>query len=435
MQTNRRRFLRLIAAAGVSTGVSGGLRSTSVADIPMTGDATREFDGLDGTIASFLTEHDVPGASLAVTRGGKLVYARGFGYADRDAKQPVESKSLFRIASVSKPLTAVAVLQLVEDGKLGLRDLAFDRIGPDYAEAVAGAKDPRIRQITVLHCLQHTGGWDRSASRDLIAFPREIAATLNVPTPPTSRQIVQYLTQTALDFAPGEKHAYSNVGYLVLGRIIEAVTGMAYEDYVKTSVLKRVGIHTAGLGRAQLEHRLPDEVRYYNRTNKTGPSLYDPAKKIQVPVQYGYDNLEGYDAHGGWVATPTQLVRFASDFDGVRAPRLLKVATVRTMWERPEGRAGRDDKGQPSASYYGCGWNVRPVAATNSGNAWHAGFIVGTESMLMRLHDGIDWAILLNKAQTADGQSLTGILDSVVNGHLSKIARWPSTDLFRKHLT
>src|SRR5262245_16378101 len=91
-------------------------------EIAAAGDAVPQLSGFDDWMKSFMAEHNIPGGQLAIVRQGKLVYARGFGWADRDAKEPVEPQSLFRIASVSKPITAVAILKLADQGKLKLSD-------------------------------------------------------------------------------------------------------------------------------------------------------------------------------------------------------------------------------------------------------------------------------------------------------------------------
>jgi len=105
-----------------------------------------------------MREHKPPGAALAVTYRGRLVYARGFGHADMEKHQPVEPASLFRIASISKPFTSAAVMHLVEKGRLQLDE----RVLPLLKLPAHGAKmDPCLHEIRVHHCLQHTAGWDR----------------------------------------------------------------------------------------------------------------------------------------------------------------------------------------------------------------------------------------------------------------------------------
>ncbi len=129
--------------------------------LSVTGQAVKGMESFDTLMTSFLKRHGVPGAALAVVRGGKIIYARGFGYADLVAKAPVQPESLFRIASVSKPITSAAVMQLVERKKLRLDDRVFDVL--KLERAGKGKVDPRLKTVTVRHLLLHTGGWDRSA--------------------------------------------------------------------------------------------------------------------------------------------------------------------------------------------------------------------------------------------------------------------------------
>ncbi|MCP3694044.1 MAG: beta-lactamase family protein, partial [Planctomycetaceae bacterium] len=167
--------------------------------------------------------HQVPGASLAVTRAGKLVYARGFGYADLAKKQPVQPGSQFRVASLSKPITAVAILQLVDQGKLKLTDHVFTILKPKPVfENPTDKMDPRLRQVTILHCLQHSGGWDRSASFDPMFQSVRIARSLGVEPPARAEHVIRFMMGKPLDFDPGTRYAYSNYGYCLLGRVIEA---------------------------------------------------------------------------------------------------------------------------------------------------------------------------------------------------------------------
>jgi N-acyl-D-amino-acid deacylase len=122
------------------------------------GPALAPFDDL---LTRFVKDNDVPGAAIAVTRAGKLVHARGFGHADAAKKFPVKPGSLFRIASISKPITAVAVLQLIERGKIKLNDPVLRHFHLKPFLATSAKADKRWEKITVRHCLQHTGGWDR----------------------------------------------------------------------------------------------------------------------------------------------------------------------------------------------------------------------------------------------------------------------------------
>ena len=163
----------------------------------------------------------MPGLALAVTDYGRLVYARGYGYADVATGEKVTPKSLFRIASISKPITAVAILQLVEQGKLGLDDRVFEVL--DYHSEIAqiGDFDDRQRKITIRHLLEHRGGWDRGISFDAMFQSVRFANELDVPAPANPEIVIRAMLRKKLDFEPGYRYAYSNYGYCLLGRVIE----------------------------------------------------------------------------------------------------------------------------------------------------------------------------------------------------------------------
>ena len=199
-------------------------------EIPISGAAVPGMASYDQTITDFMRKHAIPGGAVAVLRDGKLIYARGFGYADVENKMPVQPDALFRIASVSKPITAAAIMKLVEEGKLELDD----RIAPFIAHltpAPGATVDPRWEQITIRHLLTHTGGWDRTKPNggfDPIDRPLIAAAAVNAPAPASPETLIRYMKGMPLDFNPGEKFVYSNLGYIILGRVIERVSGIPY---------------------------------------------------------------------------------------------------------------------------------------------------------------------------------------------------------------
>lgn len=402
--------------------------------LPVTGEHDADLAPFDLLMTSFVSEHSVPGAALAVARHGKLVYARGFGYADVDAHEPVEPAALFRIASVSKPITAVATMQLVERRLLKLDEKVLDLLDITPHLEPGATLDERWKQITVGDCLRHLGGWDRDISGDPIGRARQIARVLGVASPARPVDIVRYMMGKPLDFDPGSRFAYSNLGYLVVGRIIEKAASEEYETHVRRDVFEPLGIRSAKLGRARAENRAAGEVKYYDSQHRTGRSLYPPHE--EVPVQYGVDNLEGYEAHGGWIASAVELVKFATAFDDRANSPLLKPAAIDDMWRRPAGAAGHNPDGSPKDAFYGCGWNVRPVGASGKSNQWHTGLIAGSESLLVRRFDGLNWAVIFNTAFTPDGKGrLSGLIDGQLHRAAGAVDRWPSIDLFQKYLT
>jgi N-acyl-D-amino-acid deacylase len=426
----RRRALRHLATAAMGFAAASARLRAAEADVPVTGEAREEFQPFDELMTSFLARHEVPGAALAVTKDSRLVYARGFGYADRERKIPVQPDALFRIASVSKPLTAAAVMQLVEQRKFSLDDRFLD-LYPLEPEQLP-RPDARVREITVRNLLQQASGWDRDKSGDPIGRPRDVCSLLGVAPPPGPVDIIRYTLCRPLDFAPGERYAYSNVTYLCLGRLIEKFSGQPYETAVQAAVLQPLGIRRMQVGYAEEDRRLDGEVRYYDRMNRRVPSLADPQR--EVPLQYGGENFRNYEAHGGWVASAIDLVRFASAFDRPERCPLLSPATIETMWARPAGLLGADEQGQPRDAYYACGWNVRPVG--NRGrNTWHGGLIAGTSTILVRRWDGLTWTVLFNTDRTTGqpARPLSGVIDPLVHAAAEAVRTWPDHDLFTRY--
>jgi len=209
---------------------------------------------MDGVVTAFLQAHEVPGMSVAVARDGALVHERAYGFADRDRGEKVTPAHLFRIASVSKPITSVAVFQLIEQGKLRLDDHVFGPgaiLGTDYG---APPYKPHVAEIRLKHLLTHTaGGWQNDA-----ADPMFRNSAMN------HRQLITWaIAEVPLTNAPGEHYAYSNFGYCIVGRIIERVTGKAYDDHVRASILTRCGVTDMRIAGNALGDRARGEVVYY----------------------------------------------------------------------------------------------------------------------------------------------------------------------------
>jgi N-acyl-D-amino-acid deacylase len=387
----------------------------------------------DDLMSAFMRKHDPPGAALAVTYHGRLVYARGFGFADLEKKEPVRPASLFRIASLSKPFTATAVMHLVEKGKLKLDERVFPllKIKPHLER---GARmDGRWREITVRQCLQHTAGWDRDKSFDPMSAEtaEQVAKALKVPLPIEPRQIIRYTMGNPLDFDPGSAYAYSNFGYCVLGRIIEAVSEKPYEKFMPKEILAPLGIHGMRLGKNLLRDRAPGEVKYYDGRHRTGRAISGPKIGQEAPLPYGVECIETMDANGGWIASAVDLVRFAAALDDPKRCPVLSEDSIGTMLAPPPGAVGHDPKGRPKQSYYACGWEVRP--STRQGGKytkWHTGLLAGSSTLLVCRDDGINWAVLFNSDTGKEGKEFAGLIDPLLHKPADEIKDWPETDLF-----
>lgn len=384
----------------------------------------------DPAVEKFMEERGIPGGVLAVAKDGRLVHARGFGWADRDEKVPVTADSLFRIASVAKPFTAAAVLKLVEEGKLTLDARAFDLVPLDAVVPEGKKRDARLAKITIRHLLHHTSGWDRDKSYDPMFRARLIAEAVGEPPPASAKAVIRYMLGQPLDFDPGARYAYSNFGYCVLGRVIENVTEQSYEKCVQEKVLGPAGIRQMRLGATREAQRAGGEVRYYTRTDATAKSVFDDGP-VRVPVPYGGFHLEAMDAHGGWIASAVDLVRFASAL-GASAPKpLLKAETWKLLWAAPAAPVSRLADGSLPDSWYGCGWQVRPVGKRGRFNLWHTGSLPGTYTLLVRRADGLSYAALFNQ-RSEDWKKGDEAIDPILARAAATVTVWPTEDQFPK---
>ena len=211
--------------------------------LAQTGTPVPALSALDGVMQQALARYSVKGGSLAVVKDGHLIFARGYGLADAEAQQPVQPDSLFRWASTSKTLTATAIMRLVESGKLNLDTPIFGILN-QYSAYNGKLGDSRLTGITVRQVLHHTGGWDRMVSGDPVTGDRTIDASNATHTsfPPSRDTVIRYMLAQRLDFDPGSRFAYSNFGYMLLGRVIEKISGQSYEAYLRDAVLTPPGL-------------------------------------------------------------------------------------------------------------------------------------------------------------------------------------------------
>ncbi len=404
---------------------------TAPAEIVATGEAVEGLASYDDLMRRVMRKWSVPGGAIAVAKDGKLVFARGYGLADVAAKKPVAPDALFRIASISKPITSVAVLRLVEKGKIDLDERAFAALG--RLEGPPGAtQDPRLDAITVRQLLQHTGGWDRDKSFDAMFIPQKAAAGVGAPSPADATTVIRYMLGVPLDFDPGTRYAYSNLGYAILGRIIERRTGKSYAEAVEEEVFRPAGIERIRLGRTLPAFRDDDEVKYYHHDEKEVARSVFPYVDGRVQWPDGGFYLEAMDAHGGWIASAIDLVRFASAVDGrggdangeTGRPRLLSDASIRAMTARPMPDVAVDDD-----HHYGLGWVVRREG--DGANWWHTGSLPGTSTMLVRAHNGLVWAVLFN-ARPNEPPGFRQAVDEGCWKAAAAVEKWPEHDLFEK---
>ena len=337
---------------------------------------------MEGVATAFMSVHSVPGLSVAVARNGELLYERGFGFADRDKNERVTPAHLFRIASVSKPITSVTLFRLMEDKRLTPEDTVF---GPRGVLGNGFGKAPYhrwVEEIRIKHLLTHTGGgWQNDGTDPMFRNPGM-----------NHQQLIAWaIENVALTHPPGEHYAYSNFGYCILGRVIEKLTGVAYERHVRDAVLKRCGVTGMRIGGSTLAERAPGEVVYY------GAGRQDP---------YGM-NVRRMDSHGGWLAAARDLAMFASHVDGHSPSRnILEPGSIREMTTASSANPG-----------YAKGWAVNRVP-----NWWHGGALPGTTSIMVRTASGFCWAALAN-GREASGDT-GGAMDRMMWDLVRQVRHW-----------
>lgn len=420
---NRRTFLGtgLLGAAALTQSCVGPSTSNPRKKLPLAA-------AFDPEVEAFMAARKVPGGALAVVKDGRLVYARGYGWADRDAEIPATADSLFRIASISKPITAVAVMKLVEQGRLSLDDRALDLLKLEPLARDNGQVERRLSKITVRQLLQHTGGWDRDKSFDPMFRPGVIAKAVGAPAPADAAAVIRYMLGQPLDFDPGTRYAYSNFGYCLLGRIIEKIAGHPYDRFVQEEILAPIGIKRMRIG-ASLDGRQADgEVRYYMSTDATTASVF-PSRVGQVPWPYGGFHLEAMDAHGGWIASAVDLARFAAALDDPNRSPLLKRPSMEIMSAPPPPPVSRRSDGSLEHRYYACGWMVRPFGLKGRASYWHSGSLPGTATLLVRRWDSLSWVVLFNQRSAKDSLP-DGAIDPALHRAADSVGEWPRHDLF-----
>ena len=365
----------------------------------------------DTAMVNLLSQHGIPGGQLAITYEGRLVYNRGFGYADTTTHALVQPGNTFRIASLSKPITAVTIMYLVQHGLLNLNDTVFGPNGILNQPAYQNIKDSLVYKITVKNLLCHSGGWDTNVSGDPVFSSYSIATSMGVPPPANAETVILHvLHRQMLDFRPGTQYRYSNFGFSILGKIIEKITGQSYEQYVRNTILIPLDITDMHSGFNLLSNRLPMEVNYYDYPGAPfASSVYD---NTLVPGPYGGFNIEAMNSNGGWVASAADVCKFLRAVDGFSTyPDILLPATIDTMIH------------PSSTSHHPLGWGL-----DSKGNWTHRGSIPGTTTALMRGSNQINWALLLNSRPSNSGELNTAV-DNLVLKVTPTITNWPPPDV------
>jgi len=396
-----------------------------------TGIAVPQMASCDNLVQNFMTTHGIPGLSMALSKNGKLIYHRGFGDANLAGTEAVTPYHLFRIASVSKPITSIAIMKLYQEGLLNMNDKVFGTGGILQSHpflSSAAITDSRIYNITVQNLLEHSAGWDRSVNCfpspttpypwnfsgcDPISVALHVTQSNGTSNPVKNEDMIYFLLEKGLNFTPGTSYAYSNIGYLVLGEIIEQLSGMSYETYVKSQILEPIGACDLDISGNYLSEKKEREVEY---TGNGYVTREINGSGNNVPWEYGGFNIKAMDAHGGWIASTRDLLRLFTAVDGFNTvPDILTPGTISLMSTPSVNNTG-----------YAKGWSV-----SASNHWWHTGGLPGTATLVARTSSGYTWAIFLNKRVIgANASAFWGDFDNLPWNCINQAASFPSHNLF-----
>jgi CubicO group peptidase (beta-lactamase class C family) len=224
---------------------------------------------------------------VVITRGGRPVFRKSYGFADREAKAPIDMQTRFNLGSMNKMFTAVAVAQLAERGKLSFDDTVARHL-PDYPNKEVAAK------VTIHHLLTHTSGLGDYFSPAFFAARAKITKV---------SELLPFFAEKPLEFEPGARFRYSNAGFVVLGLVVERASGEDYYDYVRRNVFKPAGMTNTD----SFEHgaRVANIATPYTRVTPTGPVPAGEPRRARTEI------FKGTPAGGGY-STAEDMLKFAA---------------------------------------------------------------------------------------------------------------------------
>ena len=341
------------------------------------GDAYHKMDSL---IERYLKRWEINGAQLVITRNDSLLYARGFGYADKEKGIAMEPNMVMRFASVSKLITAVGIMKLYEMKKLRLNEKVFGAKGilndTTYNNSI---KDKRYYDITVEHLLRHNAGFTNYAG-DPMFSTRYIIMQNHLKTPPDHKTLLRILLKRNLGYTPGQGKCYSNLGYMILSEIIAKKSGMKYADFMQKYVLHPAGCFDMHIAGTYYKDRRPNEVKYYMHQGSVNVYEYNNSGRM-VPRCYGENDVPRLEGAGAWCGSAAELSRLIASIDGMpHVKDILSKKSVDYMTQE-----------QPDHNF-SIGWNY-----TAKGRPWiRTGSLSGTSALILKYPDGQCWILITN---------------------------------------
>jgi CubicO group peptidase (beta-lactamase class C family) len=299
---------------------------------------------------------------------------------------------------------------LAEQGKFGLDDPVFDLL--KHIKPPKGLKsDPRLAEITVRHCLTHSAGWNRHITGDSTGWEPNICRVIHTRPPVTTEQFVSFAMAVPLQFKPGSRNEYSNVGFVVLGELITKFGGQPYEKFILENVMKPMGIKRMGLHRYDGKYLAKEARRHLPGANYSLPP-------VQLPM---------IDPSGGWSGSAIDLVRFLTNIDGSRGKPVLSEKTRNWMFELPR----EPIKPREDGTYFGLGWDSAALKDKTFGCS-KEGSLPGMRTLMRRKFNGVCWSLLMNTSLEYDSHDAQVIAESIteVQKLTEGLEKLPDVDYF-----
>ena len=365
---------------------------------------TVNYQTVDRNIKRFMAQWELTGASLAISKNGEQIYTKGYGWADKENQIEAEPYHLFRIASISKLITAIGVMKLVDQEKLKLEDKAFGPNGILNKEPYLSYIDNRVEEITVEQLLTHTAGWTTHWG-DPLFIPHSISSQTKKELPLSQEDIIEFMLQKRLHFKPGTDSYYSNLGYVILEKIIETITEENYEEYIKSEILYPLEIYDMTIGRSFEHEKLQLEVKYYEPIDSE-PKLQFNSFNLYNRESYGGNDIQTLGGAGGWVASSTDLLKLLNALDYENSDQLIlsKNSLLKMTQMSPEG-------------FQPIGW--REITT----NTWYrTGTLAGTSAIMTRLNNGYSFVLIFNSS-TWKGSALSTYVLKMFNTTIRQLER------------
>lgn len=291
---------------------------------------------IDSLIQTEFNEKYGPGGAFMIAKDGKPIYQKAFGKANVELDVDLTPKSVFQIGSMTKQFTAVAVLILEEQGKLKVND----PIAKYIADYPAGEK------ITVHHLLTHTSGIKDFTKMKTL---REIAQKEMTP-----KMMVDFFKNEPVDFAPGEKFDYNNSGYVVLGYLIELVSGETYEDFIKKYIFEKAGMSQS--------YYASDRQVISNRAYGYHKKEYGFVNKTVINFSVPFSS-------GSLMSSLADMLKWQN---ALNQNLLLNAESTKKAFSKYKLNNGEEFT-------YGYGWHIKELNGTPSRE--HGGSVFGFKSM------------------------------------------------------